>query len=191
MAKDKDDKILNELVSAAAAGDDEAMSQLIAVIMPAAGAKASALNSGYSRISNEDLVQEGMIGFLEAVKKFDPSKEVPFKAYANICIESRILSALRINSNTGNAALSSAVSIEDNDVEISSDDPVSITETGFEIERMNHLASSLLSKFEQKVFALRLSGRSYSDIANDLGCTEKSVDNAVQRIRHKFRSHYN
>lgn len=190
MAKVNDDVIINGLVADAAAGDDEAMAQLVAVIMPAAGAKASALNSGYSRISNEDLVQEGMIGFLEAVKKFDPAKEVPFRAYANICIESRILSALRVNSNSGNAALSSAVSIDDR-VVLPSGDPVAITETGDEMARINQLAATLLSSFEQKVFALRLADRSYSDIASDLGCSEKSVDNAVQRIRKKFRSHYN
>ncbi len=190
MAKVNDDMIINRLVADAAAGDDKAMAQLIAVIMPAAGAKASALNSGYSRISDEDLVQEGMIGFLEAVKKYDPAREVPFRAYASICIESRILSALRFNSNSGNAALSNAVSIDEK-VEITSDDPVAIAESGEEMARINQLAATLLSPLEQKVFALRLADRSYSDIASDLGCSEKTVDNAVQRIRKKFRSHYN
>lgn len=42
---------------------------LIATVMPIAKAKAAGF--AQVRISDEDLVQEGMLGFLEAVKKFD------------------------------------------------------------------------------------------------------------------------
>ena len=181
MAKVNDDMIINRLVADAAAGDDKAMAQLVAVIMPAAGAKASALNSGYSRISDEDLVQEGMIGFLEAVKKYDPAREVPFRAYASICIESRILSALRFNSNSGNAALSNAVSIDEK-VEITSEDPAAIAESGEEMARINQLAATLLSPLEQKVFALRLADKSYSDSAIFMATKPKAVNNTGVRM---------
>ena len=73
-----------ELASLAANGDDESMALLIAKIMPVAKAKASKL--GGPRLSAEDLVQEGMLGFLDAVKSFKCDKGVPFKAYAETCI---------------------------------------------------------------------------------------------------------
>ena len=78
MSKEKKVPNINDLAVKAAAGDDRAMAELVAQIMPAASAKASYLNFGKSRISDDDLVQEGMLGFLESVKKFDASKGVSF-----------------------------------------------------------------------------------------------------------------
>lgn len=87
----------NELAALAAAGNDEAMAMLIATVMPIAKAKAAGF--AQVRISDEDLVQEGMLGFLEAVKKFDPSKGVPFKAYASVCIKNRMINAFNRNNS--------------------------------------------------------------------------------------------
>ncbi|MEG0035837.1 MAG: sigma factor-like helix-turn-helix DNA-binding protein [Oscillospiraceae bacterium] len=46
--------------------------------------------------------------------------------------------------------------------------------------------SRCLSKFEAEILGLFLHGLSYSEIAEECGRTEKSVDNAVQRIRRKL-----
>ncbi len=172
----------------AASGDDKAMAELINEIMPAAAAKASVLNSGSTRLADEDLVQEGMFGFLDSVKKFDISKGVPFKAFALACIENRIKSALRINSNSGNVALTGAVSFEDTEHPRSSDDPASISENLDEEAAIRRITGELLSGFEQEILDLRLCDMSYSEIARELGCSEKSVDNALQRIRKKLRN---
>lgn len=178
--------LLAPLALRAADGDDKAMAELIATITPAAKAKAAKLNSDYSRISDEDLVQEGMIGFLEAVKRFDVSKGVPFRAYANMCIESRILSALRRYSNDRNVALTTAVSIDDNADEPSGDDPALVVVENDEAERLLQLIDDVLSDFEKQVFNHKMAGSSYSQIAKELGCSEKAVDNAIQRIRKKI-----
>ncbi|MBQ6543388.1 MAG: sigma-70 family RNA polymerase sigma factor [Clostridia bacterium] len=172
----------------AASGDDKAMAELINEIMPAAAAKASVLNSGSTRLADEDLVQEGMFGFLDSVKKFDISKGVPFKAFALACIENRIKSALRINSNSGNVALTGAVSFEDTENPRNSDDPASISENLDEEAAIRRITGELLSGFEQEILDLRLCDMSYSEIARELGCSEKSVDNALQRIRKKLRN---
>lgn len=183
-----DDDILASLAVKAAAGDDTAIAQLIAAITPAAKAKAAKLNSDYARISDDDLVQEGMIGFLEAVKRFDPSKGVPFRAYANLCIESRILSALRKNSNDKNAALTTAVSLDDETQEPFGDDPATLVADNDEAERIFAFMEQNLSEFEKQVLNLKLDGHSYAEISKELYCTEKSVDNAIQRIRKKITS---
>jgi RNA polymerase sporulation-specific sigma factor len=187
MSQKFDDNTLATLAVKAAEGDDSAMAELISEIMPAAKAKAAKFSSDYARISDEDLVQEGMIGFLEAVKRFDISKGVPFRAYANLCIESRILSALRKNSNEKNAALTTAVSIEEKADEPSGDDPAALVADSDEAKRIFEFTENSLSGFEKQVLNLRMSGESYSVIAAKLGCTEKSVDNAIQRIRKKYK----
>ena len=187
MSKEKKALNINDLAVRAAAGDDRAMAELIAQIMPAASAKASYLNFGKSRISDDDLVQEGMLGFLESVKKFDASKGVSFKTFADACIENRIKSALRSNFNNGNAALSGAVSFDDSPDVPGPDDPVRIAEDSEQREKILKISEERLSEFEQAVLERRLQYDSYSRIASDLGCSEKSVDNALQRIRRKLR----
>lgn len=179
-----------ELAVLAAAGDDEAMAHLISAVTPIAKAKASGFVN--ARISNEDLMQEGMLGFLDAVKKFDPSKGVPFKAFAETCINNRIISAVRKNFNSKNAALSNAVSFEAETADIAADsDPADIISDKFETEYLSELLNSGLSDFEKKVIDLRLQNKSYSEIAENLCTTEKSVDNALQRIKSKMRRKLN
>ena len=178
---------INRLVSLAANGDDEAMSELIALVMPAAKAKAARLNSGFNRISDEDLVQEGMIGFLNAVRSFDESKGVPFKSFASVCIENRIISVLRKLSNSGNAALSTAVSIEDDNLTAQSVNPFDMVDSKQAADNLLEKAKEILSKNEMQVLSLKLEGLSYAAIAEKLGKTEKSIDGTLQRIRKKLK----
>lgn len=179
-----------ELAVLAANGDDEAMAHLISAVTPIAKAKASGFAN--ARISNEDLTQEGMLGFLDAVKRFDPSKGVPFKAFAETCINNRIISAVRMNFNSKNAALSNAVSFEADSVDIAAGtDPADIISDKFETQYLAELLSSGLSEFEKEVIDLRLQNKSYAQIACELGRSEKAVDNALQRIKSKMRRKLN
>ena len=176
-----------ELAVLAANGDDESMAHLISAVTPIAKAKASGFAN--ARIADEDLVQEGMLGFLDAVKCFDPSKGVPFRAFAETCINNRIVSAVRANFNNKNAALSNALSFEAETADIGdhSADPANIVSEKDETEYLTSLLNSGLSDFEKKVIDLRLLNKSYSQVAMALGCSEKAVDNALQRIKKKMR----
>ena len=44
-----------------------------------------------------------------------------------------------------------------------------------------------LSSLEKKVLALYLEGMSYGQIAEQIGRPEKSVDNAIQRLKKKLK----
>lgn len=177
-----------QLALMAADGDDESMALLIAKITPIAKAKAGRYDG--PRLSADDLVQEGMLGFLDAVKSFRPEKGVPFKAYAETCINNRIISAVRASLNNKNAALTNAVSIDDesSDIFSRSSDPAVIFADKHGSELLKRIISDDLSGFERQVIELRLLDRSYAQIATSLGCSEKAVDNALQRIRKKIRS---
>ncbi len=184
----KQQKVLSdeELAVLAANGDDESMARLISAVTPVAKAKASSLAN--ARVPDEDLVQEGMLGFLDAVSSFNPAKG-SFKAYAEACINNRILSAVRASFNNKNAALSNAVPLECEANEISdiSADPANIISEKYDSQHIADLLSSGLSDFEKQVIDLRLIGKSYSQISAELICSEKAVDNALQRIRKKMR----
>lgn len=183
-AENNKDTNIDNLALKAASGDDSAMSELIAIIMPYAKAKASVNNPGFVRISDDDLTQEGMFGFLDAVKKFNPERNVHFRAFAGVCIENRIKSALRSNSSSGNVALTTAVSIEDDEIlKLQSNDPLS----AFRADYMKKQLSEVLSDFENRILDMRLNGKKYSAMAAELGCSEKAIDNAIQRIKKKAR----
>ena len=143
----------------------------------------------------EDLIQEGMIGLIRAVREFDSEREVPFEAFARLCVTRKIYSAVRAASASKHEMLNHSISIEkplfDDNAESRSPvaEPVSDPESlviGIEEqkERINRLLSSL-SVFEAKVLRLYLDGYSYDEMAVLLKRPFKSVDNAIQRIRRK------
>ena len=141
----------------------------------------------------EDLIQEGMLGLLSAIREFDPSMNATFKTYAEICVKRRIYSAIKMALRKKHEPLNEMVSFDD----VLSDESLSIDSSFRRIPEEQVLAqesadeiiqtySRCLSKFEVNILELYLNGLSYLEIAEDVGRSEKSVDNAVQRIRRKL-----
>ncbi len=137
-----------------------------------------------SYLEAEDFIQEGMFGFLNAVKAFDPSKGVPFKAFASKCMSNSISSAattpapeVLVDDET-----QESLSVDPNS------DPLDLVIGSEELDRVLAECEVSLSKIEKTVIFLRASGMSYAEIGEKLGMTEKAVDNAVQRARKKLKS---
>lgn len=141
----------------------------------------------------EDLIQEGMLGLLSAIREFDLSMNATFKTYAEICVKRRIYSAIKMALRKKHEPLNEMVSFDD----VLSDESLSTDSSFRRIPEEQVLAqesadeiiqtySRCLSKFEVNILELYLNGLSYSEIAEDVGRSEKSVDNAVQRIRRKL-----
>jgi len=141
----------------------------------------------------EDLIQEGMLGLLSAIRTFDPDKGTKFSTYAEFCVRRRIYSAIKSASGNKHTPLNSYISLESPQIDESStqssyflrdpEDFVIAHEQAGEVERLLYGA---LSRFESGVLELYLEGMSYKDMAVRLEKPEKSVDNAVQRIRKKL-----
>ena len=145
---------------------------------------------------SEDLIQEGMFGLLSAIKEFDPGKGSSFKTFAEHCIRMRLYSAIKSASRMKHFPLNDGMSLEQLSEESNSqlsacnesfhrmpEDLILARESK---EELYNALSNCLSKLESKVLDLFLDGLSYQDIASRLGKDTKSVDNAVQRIRHKL-----
>lgn len=149
----------------------------------------------------EDIVQEGLIGLYKAVRNFDESKANSFKTFANLCIERQIITAIKSSNRQKHIPLNTYVSLnnpnyenEDGEPETelldminskSVEDPL---ETVTKNEYYKFLEDSMdktLSDFEKNVLEQYIQGKSYSEIAKSLDASEKSVDNAIQRIRKK------
>ena len=71
-----------ELVLAAAAGDRTACEELVEAFLPAIAGVASRYRANVS-LQRSELLQEGVVGLMRAVKRFDPTVETPFWAYAS------------------------------------------------------------------------------------------------------------
>ena len=151
---------------------------------------------------SEDLIQEGMLGLWNAIREYDPRREVSFRTYAETCIRNRLRSAIKAAARDNHSPLINSVSFETplfdgfavHDIcgreyrclENPEDTLIGQEEVR---ERMNVLKGQL-SGFEAKILGLYLEGLSYSEIAAEVKRSPKSVDNAVQRIRRKVAQHF-
>ena len=178
----------NLLVSLAKSGDSNALTELIKSYSEKVLQKSLSFKK-ISGIENEDLYQEGMLGLISAVYTFDETKGVLFSTYAMTLITRKMLSALRVANKKNSLPMEAYVSIDEK-VDICSDSPTpeDILIYNEEIDSILSFVNNNLSKTEKKVFRLNLLGLSYNEIADILDCSEKSVDNALQRIRKKIRN---
>lgn len=150
---------------------------------------------------SEDLIQEGMVGLLAAIREFNPEKQAAFRTFAETCIKNRIISAIKMASRDKHSPLNSYIPFETSFFDgktdrylfgvshMRQDSPEELfIHREILQERMDTLKGQL-SGFEARILGLYLSGLSYSEIAQEIGRPQKSVDNAVQRIRHKVAQH--
>lgn len=142
---------------------------------------------------SEDLLQEGMIGLLSAMREYDAGGGASFHTYAELCIRRRIISATRSASRIKHAPLNDSVPLRDfldnEELNASVYAGRSAEEQVLDRELKNDFLSAcscFLSEFESRILMDYLDGLSYSEIAENTGRSEKSVDNAVQRIRKKL-----
>lgn len=145
---------------------------------------------------SEDLLQEGMIGLLSAIRNFDLNCGVSFRTYAEQCIRNRIISAITSASRQKHSPLNQRISFEyllneepnglqspNTDFTRRTEDQVLAKEWEEELLVVN---AKQLSRFEREVLVMYLQGLSCKEIAKSLNRPEKSIDNAVQRIRRKI-----
>ena len=145
----------------------------------------------------EDLIQEGMIGLFKAVQDFDPDRETSFYRFSKLCIDRQIYSAVTSAGRKKHSPLNGYVSLSDSE-ELEWEErwrrpavsTVSPEEALINRERMEMIQEKLgerLSSLEWSVLKLFLEGYSYAQMADKLGKKEKSIDNALRRIKGKLQ----
>lgn len=143
---------------------------------------------------SEDLIQEGMLGLLQAVRHFSPEREASFHTFAEICIHNKLRSAIRAANGGKHTPLNDSISFETPLMEenfaigalLVGESPEEVLIHQEEEKQRLHQLRSQLSNFEQLVLSYYLEGHTGREIATRVGKTPKSVDNAVQRIRKKL-----
>ena len=147
----------------------------------------------------EDVVQEGMIGLMKAVRSFDEGREASFKTYAGTCINNQILKAIRKAEREKNQPLNDAISLDnhlgekDENLTIGDilkasmfDEPEEKVIYEDTLLRLKGLSRNIFSPLEAQVLRAKIAGKNYQEIAEELGKSPKTIDNALQRIRKKI-----
>ncbi|MDD5448504.1 MAG: RNA polymerase sporulation sigma factor SigH [Actinomycetota bacterium] len=153
---------------------------------------------------SEDVIQEGMIGLYKAIRDFKEEKHVSFKAFADVCVTRQIITAIKTATRQKHMPLNNYVSLsnplrENGEQERAfvdfipaeeSTDPVRVVIGKEELKNFKDNFPEMLSAFEAEVLKGYMQGKSYQDIAIDLDCEVKAVDNALQRIKRKMEEHF-
>ena len=147
----------------------------------------------------DDVMQEGMIGLLRAVRQYDPAKSASFATFAEICVTSQIISAIRSADRIKNKALNTSVSLnvpESEGIPLEDTLRANKADTPEEMLLLKDVTYYILnngdnvfSDFEMRVLNEAMKGYSYDQIAEKLGKTPKSIDNALQRAKKKINAY--
>ena len=179
---------LNALILRAQGNDEEAFEELLSRYTPLIESLTSHFAASVPFLQDrEDLRQEAILGFYKALTRFDTSRqEVQFGLYAKECIRNRLISYLRSLKKHENLQL-----LEDNgsaELEDTEQDPANRLVEQESYAALYERIRSTLSPYENRVWWMYTSGRTASEIAVREGKDEKSVQNAIYRIRRKLRS---
>lgn len=185
-----------ELVLKAQAGDLDAEESLMRKYKETVKIKAKMYYMAGA--DEDDVVQEGMIGLLKAIRQYDAEKDAAFGTFAGVCVTRQIISAIRTADREKHKALNTSISLSD-PLKDSGDDmtledtlrtnmaenPETLLVFKDIVYYIMHNGDNILSDFEMEVLSEMVKGKNYEEIAEKLGRNPKSIDNAMQRIKKK------
>lgn len=149
---------------------------------------------------NDDLIQEGMIGLIKAVRDYDSRHGASFASFADLCVSRQMYTAIEASKRKKHLPLNYYVSLyEESEDEhdgkktalidmiepVQENDPETLYFGKEYTEAFVEKLKGRLSPLENRVLYLHLLGTDYRKIAELLGKSPKSIDNAIQRIKTK------
>lgn len=180
---------LSALLEAVVQGDQNAFNRLSELYAPLIRSMSARFVESLSAqndaglIDAQDLEQEARLALFRAVQSYNrKQREVSFGLYAKICIRNALISQWR----KAKAAHARKVKAEQPVLRHSEDAVLSFLSEE-DVRGLRNKIREVLSPYENIIFEQYISGRSVGSIAVSVGRSEKSVSNAVYRIRVKIR----
>lgn len=189
----------NELVYLCAENNEEAMNLIVNKYKNCILMILKEYLKEYNIIGVEvaDLYQEGLIGLMHAIHSYNSTRDVLFYTYANACIRTSLMSAIRQTFRQKNRILNYSYSLDkifedsgDNFYEILKDESYEPNKLLLNSEEESELINKLknkLSKSELAIFELRLKGLSNGEIASLIDKDTKYIENSLFRIKRKYK----
>ena len=147
-------------------------------------------------MDENDLYQEGLLGFINAINSFSNEKNVTFYTFSSKCIEYKIRDAIRQSGRKKYSSLNTALSLdlyseEEKELyKLISDDSKDPSKQLIELEDKKDLLNNInknLTKFEQEVLKFKLEGYTNEEIAQILKKEKRSIENSITRIKQKYK----
>ena len=152
---------------------------------------------------SDDLIQEGMIGLYKAIRDYRSDKETSFRSFAELCVTRQIITAIKTATRFKHQPLNQYVSFshtpagQDNDdcslgdalPGPTTNDPAICVISTEELQSLVFCLGTGLSGLEADALRCYLEGLSYEQMAEELGCDCKTIDNALQRVKRKIVAH--
>ena len=148
---------------------------------------------------HEDIVQEGMIGLYKAIRDYRAETLSSFRAFAELCVTRQIITAIKTATRQKHIPLNSYISLnkpiyeEDSDrtlLDVMTEEGMSNPEEMIidreDLSLIEGKIGQMLSDLEKDVLVRYMEGKSYVEIADEMGRHVKSIDNALQRIKRKL-----
>ena len=192
-------KIL-DLIILAQNGDKAAIERLLYIYEPKI--QQIARNALHYLIGYEfsDIIQEARISFWEAILVYDYKRKTNFEYFARCCIRKQLISKMKSASKRRNKPLNEGESLSN---PIDSSDPDGLTEydmipdktvniekdiiSQHEVHWLDEHLKKRLTELERDTYSRYNDGYTYREIAVELQRTEKTIDNAIMRVRNKAK----
>lgn len=185
---------LNELLTKAREGSREAYLTLVSRYTPLILSMLTAVPvHDLTAQETEDLREEAERKLLDAVYTYDMTQnEVTFGLYAKVCIHNALVSELRRIEAARRVTvipLEELDALDDHTLTglSAGDDPARVAAERERYEELCRRIRTELSPLENRIWWAYLSGQTVGEIAASMKRSEKSVHNAVYRIRCKLR----
>ncbi len=177
-------------------GDPRAVERILRAYKPIVEAKARGFFLPGAEF--DDVIQEGMLGLFKAIRDYRPESSTPFRPFAELCVLRQIITAVKTATRQKHLPLNSSMGfhLSDHETEVNlldilpdpnAPNPEEVLfPTGHQHSNIHfRLLLKRLSSYERTVLQRYLEGKRYKEIAEELGRSEKSIDNALQRIKKK------
>ena len=149
-------------------------------------------------IEYNDLYQEALVGFSDALNSYNDAKEASLPTFITLCVERKLQNTIIKASSEKNTMFLKALSLDYQSTsdesplkEVISDnhknDPLYNITNDEEYRELINKIENELSNNENEVFTLLISGLDYITISKQLDKTPKQIDNTIQRIKTKVK----
>ena len=148
-------------------------------------------------IEYNELYQEAVIGFSDALNRYDEEKEMILSSFITLCVDRRLRFYIRKFTTTKSRIHNDMLSLEHTYDRTSSplaelisdhneNNPLDNMVKEEHYEELIQRIDSSLSRSELQVYQLMIHGLKYNEIALLLDKNSKQIDNAMQRIKAKI-----
>ena len=147
----------------------------------------ASLAAGFGGADTEDLVQEGLISLISAAYAYREDGAAAFKTYLAVCVTNRMKTVVKRERTDKRAPQGAVVPLEELELP-GGEDPEDVVLSDEACLDLYRLFDAALSKLERRVLLEHLAGLSNAAVAEKLGVSEKSAENALSRARAKLKA---